>query len=145
MTGLKSGTGDDLWGDDADDEVESGSEAAEDRSTDEISTRQTTEAGSGQTTDDDASGEGSEYPYIVRRAMQDKGIQFERDERLTIFVHDNVADAEREVLAEIAQHIGRDIPKLDFREAAYRAALQRPEAVLRELGRMGYDVEGDEE
>ena len=77
--------------------------------------------------------------------MQDKGIQFERDERLTIFVHDDVADAEREVLAEVAQHIGRDIPKLDFREAAYRAALQRPEAVLRELGRMGYDLGGADE
>jgi len=145
MTGLKSGTGDDLWGDDADEEDEGESEAAEERSTEELSTEQTTEAESGHTTGDDTSKEGSEHPYIVRRAMQDKGIQFERDERLTIFVHDGVADAEREVLAEVAQHIGRDIPKLDFREAAYRAALQRPEAVLRELGRMGYDVgDGDE-
>jgi hypothetical protein len=140
MTGLKSGTGDDLWGDDADEEDESQSGPAEEESTEKSGIEQTTDTDSGSTTNGDASNEGSEYPYIVRRAMQDKGIQFERDERLTIFVHDDVADAEREVLAEVAQHIGRDVPKLDFREAAYRAALKRPEAVLRELGRMGYDV-----
>ena len=140
MTGLKSGTGDDLWGDDTDEEDEKESGAAEEQSTEESGTEQTTDTESESPTGDDASDGGSEHPYIVRRAMQDKGIQFERDERLTIFVHDDVADAEREVLAEVAQHIGRDIPKLDFREAAYRAALQRPEAVLRELGRMGYDV-----
>jgi len=141
MTGLKSGTGDDLWGDDADDEEENESGAAEEQSTEESGTEQPTDTGSGRTTGNDDSNGGPEHPYIVRRAMQDKGIQFERDERLTIFVHDDVADAEREVLAEVAQHIGRDIPKLDFREAAYRAALQQPETVLRELGKMGYDVE----
>jgi hypothetical protein len=142
MTGLKSGTGDDLWGDDADEEEGSESETAEEQSTEESGTEQPTDTGSGSSTGtgDDTSNGGSEHPYIVRRAMQDKGIQFERDERLTIFVHDDVADAEREVLAEVAQHIGRDIPKLDFREAAYRAALQQPETVLRELGKMGYDV-----
>jgi len=145
MTGLKSGTGDDLWGDDADDEDENESETAEEQSTEVTGAEQPTDTESGRTTDDDSSNGGSEHPYIVRRAMQDKGIQFERDERLTIFVHDDVADAEREVLAEVAQHIGRDIPKLDFREAAYRAALQRPEAVLRELGRMGYDLGGADE
>ena len=140
MTGLKSGTGDDLWSDDADEEDENQSETTEEPSTEEIHTERATDAESEQP-GDDASNEGSDHPYIVRRAMQDKGIQFERDERLTIFVHDDVADAEREVLAEIAQHIGRDIPKLDFREAAYRAALQQPETVLRELGKMGYDTE----
>lgn len=145
MTGLKSGTGDDLWGDEADEEEENESGADEERSTEESGTEQTTDTESGSSTGGDASNGGSEHSYIVRRAMQDKGIQFERDERLTIFVHDDVADAEREVLAEVAQHIGRDIPKLDFREAAYRAALQRPEAVLRELGRMGYDVEDADE
>ena len=141
MTGLKSGTGDDLWGDDTDEEDENESGAGEEQSTEEIGNEQPTDTKSEQTTDDDASNGGPEHSYIVRRAMQDKGIQFERDERLTIFVHDDVADAEREVLAEVAQHIGRDIPKLDFREAAYRAALQQPETVLRELGKMGYDVE----
>lgn len=145
MTGLKSGTGDDLWGDEADEEEENESGADEERSTEGSGTEQTTDTESGSSTGGDASNGGSEHSYIVRRAMQDKGIQFERDERLTIFVHDDVADAEREVLAEVAQHIGRDIPKLDFREAAYRAALQRPEAVLRELGRMGYDVEDADE
>ena len=141
MTGLKSGTGDDLWGDDGDEEDENESEVVEEQSSEEIGAEQPTDTDSGQTTGNDASNGGPEHPYIVRRAMQDKGIQFERDERLTIFVHDDVADAEREVLAEVAQHIGRDIPTLDFREAAYRAALQQPETVLRELGKMGYDVE----
>ena len=144
MTGLKSGTGDDLWGDD-DEEDENESEVVEERSTEEDGTESRFETESEQSTDDESSNDGFDHPYIVRRAMQDKGIQYERDERLTIFVHDDVADAEREVLAEVARHIGRDIPKLDFREAAYRAALQQPETVLRELRKMGYDVGGADE
>lgn len=140
MTGLKSGTGDDLWGDD-DEEDENESEEVDERSTEEDNPEPPSDTESQQSTGDNSSNDGFDHPYIVRRAMQDKGIQFERDERLTIFVHDDVVDAEREVLAEVAQHIGRDIPKLDFREAAYRAALQQPETVLRELGKMGYDVE----
>jgi hypothetical protein len=80
-------------------------------------------------------------PYIVRRAVQDKSVQFERDERLTFFVHDDVAEGERDLLTELQSTLGRDVPKFDVREAVYRAALRNPEDVLDELLEMGYSVD----
>ncbi len=112
MTGLKSGTGDDLWGDDADEADESESGATEERSTEESDTERTTNTESEHPTGDDATSTGSDHPYIVRRTMQDKGIQFERDERLTIFVHDDVADAEREVLAGVLHRARESVANL---------------------------------
>lgn len=106
-----------------------------------ITNEQSTDTETGQATVDESDAGAGEHPYIVRRAMQDKGIQFERDERLTVFVHDDDVDSEREVLSELSQRLGRDVPKLAFREAAYRAALRRPETILTEFGRMGYDMD----
>jgi hypothetical protein len=89
----------------------------------------------------DSGGSESQQPYIVRRAVQDRSVQFEREERLTFFVHDDVADGERELLSEAEAAVGRSVPKFDLREAVYRAALRNREDVLAELVRMGYSID----
>jgi hypothetical protein len=154
MTGLKSGSGDDLWGDDADDEND---DDAEETNASESSPEpsSTTDTGPNSTDEADAGGTGpmtggsaeapgagdGQQPYIVRRAIQDKSVQFERDERLTFFVHDDVAEGERELLSDAEAALGRSIPKFDLREAVYRAALRNREDVLAELVKMGYSFD----
>ena len=151
MTGLKSGAGDDLWGDDdADEEVE----AEDENSSGELprDTEDTERSGQSKTretantTDQEADAESeptdeTTHPYVVRRAIQNKSVQFERDERLTFFVHDDVVDGERELVSEFESTFGRNVPKFDIREAVYRAALQNPDDVLQELLEMGYTQE----
>jgi len=138
MTGMKSGSGDDLWGDNEDDDSDANTEQTESQE----------EAGSSptdprthteETLSQDTTSESQ--PYIVRRALQDKGIQFERDERLTFFVHDDVARGENDLVADMESRLGRDVPVIDVREAVYRAALENEEDVLAELLAMGYSVD----
>jgi len=82
--------------------------------------------------------DGRTQPYVVRRMLKDKSVQFERDERLTFFVHDDVKSGEQELEAEAQELFGRDIPVFDIREAVYRAALQNRDDVVDELEGMGY-------
>ena len=82
-----------------------------------------------------------QQPYIVRRAVQDKSVQFERDERLTFFVHDDVVDGERNLITDVESELGRSIPKFDVREAVYRAALRNRDDILDELLKMGYTAD----
>ncbi|WP_162562608.1 hypothetical protein [Salinigranum rubrum] len=157
MTGLKSGSGDDLWGDDTDEKPDTQDEqTSSESSSDNVNStpaeqQEPTEGtepapsdsgkmtgGSSQTESD---GSGSQQPYIVRRAVQDRSVQFEREERLTFFVHDDVVDGERELLSEAEAAVGRSVPKFDLREAVYRAALRNREDVLVELVRMGYSID----
>ncbi|WP_254538327.1 hypothetical protein [Halomarina litorea] len=70
-------------------------------------------------------------------------MQFERDERLTFFVHDDVVEGERELITGVESALGRDVPKFDLREAVYRAALRNREDVLDELLQMGYTLDQD--
>ena len=160
MTGLKSGSGDDLWGDS--DETDDGEKGETETTTD---SDQSTSDGTGQTeskdqttatetTETDSAPSSSttssatlsessnqQQPYIVRRAVQDKSVQFERDERLTFFVHDDVVEGERDLITEFESELGRNIPKFDIREAVYRAALRNREDVLEELLEMGYSID----
>ena len=163
MTGLKSGSGDDLWGDEEGEEGDerAGSEpTTDDRDGERAPDRDAADAeatDSGADADanaeadgarrDDAGGGSSDdgHPYIVRRAIRDKSVQFERDERLTFFVHDDVVDGERELLTRLESALGRDVPKFDVREAVYRAALRNPDDVLDELLDMGYSLDEDGE
>jgi hypothetical protein len=153
MTGLKSGSGDDLWGDDEDGEEDA--EAADstdgDVSRDDGSGHTSPDTSPDRSTGGDDAGmatggsptpeQGETQPYIVRRAIQDKSVQFERDERLTFFVHDDVVDGERELLSDAEAALGRSVPKFDLREAVYRAAIRNEEDVLAELVRMGYTLD----
>lgn len=144
MTGLKSGSGDDLWGDDGADDEE-----PEDEPTTEADAAAEAPApdDEGEPTEPDEEptvagpSDDAEQPYIIRRAIEDKSVQFERDERLTFFVHDDVVDGERELLAAAEAALGRDVPKFDVREAVYRAALQNREDVIAELVKMGYSTD----
>ncbi|WP_267644051.1 hypothetical protein [Haloarchaeobius amylolyticus] len=160
MTGLKSGAGDDLWGDESEDEEEEPENEAtgEPESTpdptetaESNSSPSATEVESSMSSPDSdpssassTSQSGSQsQPYIVRRAVQDKSVQFERDERLTFFVHDDVAEGERDLLMELESKLGRDVPKFDVREAVYRAALRNRDDVLEELLKMGYALDDE--
>lgn len=138
MTGLKSGSGDDLWGDDSEDEHESESESTENQ-TESPQTEEREEQSKNQKNSASES-PNQQQPYIVRRAIQDKSVQFEREERLTFFVHEDVANGERELVTEIESALGRDVPKFDVREAVYRAALRNRDDVLEELLKMGYST-----
>lgn len=183
MTGLKSGSGDDLWSDDGDESEEEADEAqaettenegaesddaeteTEETGTEEADETQAeteetaetddsqedepekteadeTEAEEDEATEaDESADETPTRPYIVRRAVLDKSVQFERDERLTFFVHEDVADGERALVTEVESLLGRDVPKFDVREAVYRAALRNPDDVLDALLEMGYSLD----
>lgn len=142
MTGLKSGSGDDLWDEDSDEEDREDAvrPAGEDRSADlgETSSSDSRPTHGAPGTSETAQ---EERPYIVRRAVRDEGVQWERPERLTFFVHADVADGERELKNELEAEFGRDIPKFDLREAVYRAALEDTDGVRRQLERMGFTSE----
>ncbi|WP_276302569.1 hypothetical protein [Halorussus lipolyticus] len=161
MTGLKSGSGDDLWGDESDETDEADAEETESKSdtvaTDAESptnneTEQTSQSSVTNTRNEENSASSSDsttssesmnqqQPYIVRRAVQDKSIKFERDERLTFFVHDDVVDGERNLITDMESELGRSIPKFDVREAVYRAALRNRDDILDELLKMGYSTD----
>lgn len=148
MTGLKSGSGDDLWGDDGGDQedVDPDDEGTTTSADESESTAATDAQVSLAESETAARAESAEqgHSYIVRRAIQDKSVQFERDERLTFFVHDDVVEGERDLITELESALGRDVPKFDVREAVYRAALRNPEDVLEELLEMGYSVDDTE-
>jgi hypothetical protein len=152
MGGLKSGSGDDLWGDDEEERDESGTEEERTDSNESGAPEEATEREPGVNSSDRAkmsgglggeSGGSTQHSYIVRRAVQDKSVQFERDERLTFFVHDDVAEGERELLSDAETALGRSVPKFDLREAVYRAALRNKKDVLAELVKMGYSLDDD--
>ena len=152
MTGLKSGSGDDLWGDDSDetDEVEENKAEAPtdvDQSVSDEANEQTEESAQmtateavseKEVTSTSSKSSNTQQPYIVRRAIQDRSVQFERNERLTFFVHDDVVNGERDLITEVESELGRSVPKFDVREAVYRAALRNRDDVLDELLKMGY-------
>lgn len=148
MTGLKSGSGDDLWGDESDKE-EQETEVDEDAATTEESASiegSRTDETESLTEDTETNSSGNEtHPYVVRRAIKNKSVQYERDERLTFFVHDDVANGERKLITELESVLGRNVPKFDVREAVYRAALRNPDDVLDELVNMGYSLDQEEE
>lgn len=128
MTGMKEGAGEDPF-----------AEGPTEESADQVNTRA---ARSNSTTRRSESSNGRQHqPYIVRRAIQDEGVQWERPERLTFFVHRDVAEGERELVAEMESTLSRDLPKFDVREAAYRAALANRDDVLNELLEMGYELD----
>ncbi|WP_227380598.1 hypothetical protein [Haladaptatus halobius] len=168
MTGLKSGSGDDLWDDESDEtdaadeengESESKTDPATDpnQSTTDEENERTEETSYVSTTntmsEDDSASAPSTAPstssnsskqqqsYIVRRAVHDKSVQYERDDRLTFFVHDDVVDGERDLITDVESELGRSIPKFDVREAVYRAALRNRDDILDELLKMGYTTD----
>lgn len=149
MTGLKSGSGDDLWDDETPDDGKENADTPEtvspdeEEQIDETSDRRAESGSRNEIPATEQTSAGQEQPYIVRRAIQDKSVQFERDERLTFFVHDDVMEGERELLTELESEFGRDIPKFDVREAVYRAALQNRDDVLNELIEMGYSLSSE--
>lgn len=158
MSGMKSGQGDDMWEDDEDGDVEdedgddvAGDEPTSEEATDaDVDADSTASGGRGTIADVDdgpeppaagASTTDNTRPYIVRRSLKDKDIKFERDETLTFFVHDEIAEREKDLVVDMEKRLGRDVPVTDVREAVYRAALENQDDILTELLEMGYTVE----
>lgn len=100
----------------------------------ETSTRDTT------TTGRQTEQTGQELPYIVRRKLQNKSIQHERD-RVPFFLREPVLDGEKDFRRAVEDELEDDVPKADLREAAYAVAQRHVKEVVAELREMGYDWE----
>lgn len=143
---MKSGTGDDLWGDDPDDddEPEAEPEPEESRETVELEGIPDEKAGRDERREErepaTSSSQTDDLPYVARRAIQNESVTWNRD-RLTFFVREHVAAGERDLISDAESALDRDIPKFDIREAAYLVAQRHPNEVVEELRRMGYDME----
>lgn len=138
MTGMKSGTGDDLWGDEEEEQAEEAeSEPPTEREPD-AETADDSVSGSASHTTTSTATSTSEMPYILQRAMGDHSTQWKRENRLTFFVRDHVSAGERELVAAVESDLGRDVPVFDVREAAYLVAQEHEADVVEKLREMGY-------
>lgn len=118
-----------------------GDDQADDRDETQVEAR----TGSGSTTpgveaDRDAvqSPDDDEMSYLLRRKMSDGTIKFERPERLTLFVHEDVADRETSLIASVQADVSPTAHDTDVREAMYRVALKHQSEVVEELVEMGW-------
>jgi len=139
---MKSGAEDDLFSDstgaddsDGDADTDDGPDTPSQMTSDTQATASDTTTASGSGTSASTG-----RPYIIRRAMQDGDIKFERPNRVAMFVHDELAVAERQLLDQLHQDLTPEPKTLDVREAMYRAALEHPDAVVQQLLEMGYDA-----
>lgn len=81
-----------------------------------------------------------DLPYLVRRKLQNKSIQHERD-RVPFFLREPILEGEKDFRRAVENAIEDDVPKADLREAAYIVAQRHVDEVVAELREMGYDWE----
>lgn len=79
-----------------------------------------------------------DLPYLVRRKLQNKPIQHERD-RIPFYLRDHVLEGEKDFKRAVENTLNADVPKADLREAAYIVAQRHVDEVVTELREMGYD------
>jgi hypothetical protein len=115
---MKSGSGPtDPFGEDDDERDESGATPAE--SVPETSTSTTT------------------LPWIYRR----ESVQDGRVKTVQLHLQSEAAADDRELRARLQQQASQDLKKADFREAVFRAGLDRVDEVRRTLEEWGYEFE----
>jgi len=83
-----------------------------------------------------AGNDGSGVPWVYTR----KNVKQDRD-MVQFYLREFVQEAEGEFVDVIGAQLSHDVSKTDVREAAYVAAMRRPEIVVDELERWGF--EGD--
>jgi len=142
MSNFKSGSGNLDFGDDDDNDAETGdSTESHNDPTDDDESSQRDPSESLADSDDDATSESADsslseqYPYFVRRS----NVGDERDTRLEIHVRDKVADSETAFRNELADKLDvNEVSKTDAREFALLAAFQHPERVAELMEEDGF-------
>jgi hypothetical protein len=125
---MKTGQGDDPFGDDPDESAETAVETDQ-----ETEQPQTKSDDSEQDTDD-----GEQFPYVVRRQR----VKDERTNELVAFCRDEYAEMEDDVLTAVANELDmreKDVSVLDLREAFIELAIEHPEDVAEILEAWGYE------
>lgn len=129
---MKSGSGDDPFADPAPEE-DGEEEPTEEEELDELLLEsEDEEPESNESTDDD---EGEQFPYVMRRSK----VKEDRDDVHQFFLRDEAAQGETQLLRELEDELGKDVMKLDAREAAYLVAQRHPEEVAEVLRDWGYE------
>ncbi|WP_254546540.1 hypothetical protein [Halomarina pelagica] len=76
-----------------------------------------------------------DIPWVLRRSS----VKSDRDNVHQFFLRDDTARGERELRSEVERLLGKEVSKLDLREAAYLVAMDHPEEVAATLRSWGYD------
>lgn len=150
---MKSGTGDDPFADEPEEESDEPqpeqepelnpeqSEPAESSSetetpvtdgVEDTSTSSTTETDSGTSSGQIDS---QDIPWVLRR----DGVKDERPNMTQFFLQDTTDQAERGFQQDVENILNKDVYLLDLREAAYQVAMDHPEEVAAVLEEWGYD------
>lgn len=141
---MKSGAGDDPFGDPVSDEREDevgddADERANDVQSVDVETGES-RAEPNASADSADSLEGGDWdddgiPWVLRR----RSVKDDRPNVTQFFLRDETDRAERRFRGEVEERLDTDVYLLDLREAAYVVAMQHPDEVASLLGRWGYD------
>ncbi|WP_142861207.1 hypothetical protein [Salinigranum halophilum] len=150
---MKSGTGDDPFGDLVSEErgdeeasespTETTSETTDDEPAADVAVDAATDTdGDADTETDttsaldvDGAGDDDGIPWVLRR----RSVKDDRPNVTQFFLRDETDRAERRFRGEVEERLDTDVYLLDLREAAYVVAMQHPDEVASLLGRWGYD------
>jgi len=127
---MKSGSGDDPFADPAPEDVEE-----EQADTEGEPTAEEDLGGPLSETGDASDSEDQEFPYVMRRSR----VKEDRDDVRQFFLREETAQGETQLLRELEDELGKDVMKLDAREAAYIVAQRHPEKVAGILREWGYE------
>ncbi|ELY41595.1 hypothetical protein [Natronorubrum sulfidifaciens] len=75
-------------------------------------------------------------PWVYTR----NNVKHDRD-MVQFYLRSSVQDVEGELVDAVENELGTSVSKTDVREAAYVAAMRRPEIVAEELERWGFETE----
>jgi hypothetical protein len=148
---MKSGTGDDPFADEIEEEPD------EEEQTDDDLDLDTAESGDqenetdptpsektegAQTSTENTETEGSsdkidsqDIPWVLRR----DGVKDDRPNMTQFFLRDTTDQAERGFQQDVENILNKDVYLLDLREAAYQVAMEHPDEVADVLEEWGYD------
>lgn len=141
---MKSGAGDDPFGDESDGDSDEDRRDDEPHSvTDDGATENSAAeraenggTGRGRPTDDPSPmPDASEIPWVLRRSA----VKDDRPNVTQFFLRDETDRGERRLKNEVEELLDGDVYTLDLREAAYRVAMRHPEEIAEELRSWGYD------
>jgi len=139
MGGFKEGTVNG-WGEEDDDEQESGTEAATDEFTDDTSGEDSppidtdSRVDTGSETDSPTS---TDIPWILRRNSITDG----RKQTVQLHLQEETMNVQRTQKSIIESRLGESVRKADLREAALLVGLQQTDEVVEVLEEWGYALD----
>lgn len=120
---MKPGSADDPFADEPED------------TTDEQADTEPMDTTTEPTTDDSTDTDDRDIPYVLERKRVKEG----RDDVRQFFLREGASEGERQLKLDVEDELGKEVRKLDLREAAYLVAQRHPEEVAEELREWGYD------